>query len=72
MLWWARTQQLIALSSAEAGLNVSTKAGIEFLGIVNMGRELDSEDKVEIPCEATANIGMNLRVGADKVKHLEV
>ena len=72
LLWWARTQQLIALSSAEAELNASIKAGIESLGVVNMGRELDSEHSVEVLCDASANIGINLRVGAGKVKHLGV
>ena len=72
LLWWARTQQLIALSSAEAELNASIKAGIESLGVVNMGRELDSEHSIEILCDASANIGINLRVGAGKIKHLGV
>ena len=64
--------QLIALSSAEAELNASIKAGIESLGAVNVGRELDSEHKVEILCAASANIGIHLRVGAGKVKRLGV
>ena len=72
LLWWARTQQLVALSLAEAELHASTKARIEFLGVINMGREPDSEHKVEILCDASANIGINLRVGAGKVKHLGV
>ena len=48
LFWWARTQQLIALSSAEAELNASIEAGIEPLGVINMGRELDSEHKVNV------------------------
>ena len=46
LLWWSRTQQLIALSSAEAELNASIKAGIESLGVANMSRELDSEHSI--------------------------
>ena len=72
LLWWARTQQLIVLSSAEPELNASIKAGIESLGVVNMGREPDSEHRVQILCDASANIGNHQRVGAGKVKHLGV
>ena len=66
------TQQLSAFSSAEAELNASIKAGIESLGVANMGRELDSEHSIEVLCDAGANIGINLRVRAGKIKHLGV
>ena len=72
LLWWSRTQQLIALSSAEAELNASIKAGVESLGVANMGRELNAEHSIEVLCDASANIGINLRVGAGKIKHLGV
>ena len=36
LLWWVRTQQLIAFPAAEAELNASIKAGIECLGVVNI------------------------------------
>ena len=72
LLWWSRTQQLIALFSAEAELNASIKAGIESLDVANMGRELDSEHSIEVLCDASANIGINLKVDAKKIKHLGV
>ena len=42
LVWWSRTQQLIALSSAEAELNASIKAAVEGLGVCNMAWELGS------------------------------
>ena len=71
-LWWSCTQQLIALSSAEAEFNASIKAGIESLGVAKMGRELNSEHSIEVLCDASANLGINLRVGARKITHLGV
>ena len=70
--WWARTQQLIALSSAEAELNASIKSGIEGIGANNMGAELGEGHSLKILGDSSANIGINSRVGAGKVKHLEI
>ena len=59
-------------SSAEAELNASIKAAIESLGVAHMGRELDSDHSIEVLCDASANIGINLRVSAGMIKHLGV
>ena len=37
-----------------------------------MGRELDSEHRLEILCDVSADISIYLRVGAGKVKHFGV
>ena len=69
---WSRTQQLVSLSSAEAELNATIKAGCEGLGIANMAREMGTELRVEIRGDSSANDGILHRAGAGKVKHLSV
>ena len=70
LLFWSRTQQLIALSSAEAELNASIKAGVEGLGVANMAEEMGTTHSVRVLCDASANVGISHRSGAGKVKHL--
>ena len=72
LLFWSRTQQLIALSSAEAELNASIKAGVEGLGVANMAEEMGKAHKVRVLCDASANVGISHRAGAGKVKHLDI
>ena len=72
LLFWARTQQLIALSSAEAELNASIKAGVEGIGLMHMAREMGAEMSLEVLCDSSANCGITNRAGAGRVKHLEV
>ena len=63
---------MIALSSAEAELNASIKAGVEGLGVANMSEELGHRHGVRVLCDASANVGIAHRNGAGKVKHLGV
>ena len=69
---WSRTQQLVALSSAEAELNASVKAACEGLGFANMAREVGADVVVELLGDSSANDGILHRAGAGKVKHLSV
>ena len=69
---WARTQQLIALSSAEAELNAAVKAAQEGLGVAHVEEELGRELVVQLYGDSSANHGMIARQGAGKVKHLTV
>ena len=72
LLFWSRTQQLIAFSSAEAELNASIKAGVEGLGVANMAEEMGKAHKVRVLCDHSANVGISHRAGAGKVKHLGI
>ena len=72
LLFWARTQQLVALSSAEAELNASIKAGVEAIGVANMADGIGTPHGVRIMGDASASMGISLRSGAGKVKHLGV
>jgi hypothetical protein len=69
---WSRTQQLIALSSAEAELNASVRAGQEGIGIVNFSTEVGTPHAVEILGDSSAAQGINMRVGSGRVKHLSI
>ena len=69
---WSRTQQLVALSSAEAELNASVKAGQEGLALRNLTVELGEECFLELLGDSSANDGVIKRAGAGKIKHLSV
>ena len=69
---WARTQQLIALSSADAELNAAVKAAQEGLGVAHLEEELGRWLQVRLLGDSSANHGMIQRQGAGKVKHLTV
>ena len=69
---WSRTQQLVALSSAEAELNASVRAGQEGLGIVHFSMEVGTPHAVEVLGDSSAAYGINMRVGSGRVKHLSI
>ena len=69
---WSRTQQLIALSSAEAELNASVRAGQEGIGIINFSTETGTPHGAEILGDSSAAHGINMRVGSGRVKHLSI
>ena len=69
---WARTQQLIALSSAEAELNASVKAAQEGMSLVHLEEELGRQVIVRLLGDSSANNGIIQRQGSGKVKHLSV
>ena len=69
---WSRTQQLVALSSAEAELNASVKAGQEGLGVSNPLAEMGVPTHIQLRGDSSANHGIITRQGSGKVKHLSV
>ena len=69
---WSRTQQFVALSSAEAELNASVRAGQEGLRIVHFSMEIGAPRSVEILGDSSAAYGINMRLGSGRVKHLSV
>ena len=69
---WSRTQQLVALSSAEAELNAAVKAGQEGTGIGNLLGEMGSRYYLQLYGDSSANHGIITRQGTGKVKHLSV
>ena len=69
---WSRTQQLISLSSAEAELNASIKAGVEGIGAKILTEELGDPHTVTLYGDSSANHGIAHRVGSGRVKHLSI
>ena len=69
---WSRTQQLIALSSAEAELNAAVKAAQEGLSLKHLAEELGDSVWLRLRGDSSANDGILKRSGAGKVKHLSI
>ena len=69
---WSRTQQLISLSSAEAELNASIKAGQEGLCLSHVLSEIGNPHQVHIYGDSSASQGIASRAGVGKVKHLSI
>ena len=72
VMHYSRTQQLIALSSAEAELNASIKAAQEGLCLRNLLVELGEDSFLRLFGDSSANDGIIKRAGTGKVKHLSV
>ena len=74
VMHWSRTQQLVALSSAEAELNASIKAAQEAFGLRQMATEVGiwCTGMVEVRGDSSANDGILKRAGSGKIKHLTV
>ena len=68
---WASTQASVAISSGEAELNGTVKAGSEALGIMNLHDELGLKVTTEILMDSSAANGIAHRAGCGKAKHLE-
>ena len=69
---WSRTQQTLALSSAESELNAICKAASEGLSAKYLSAELGIPIDLELATDASASRGIIKRVGAGKIKHLTV
>ena len=72
LVHWSRTQQLVALSSAEAELNAFIKASQKGLSLNNLATELGDELGLMLKGDSSANDGILKRSAAGKVKHLSV
>ena len=72
VLHLSRTQQLVALSSAEADLIASIKAAQEGVGLKHLVEELGDSCRLRLKGDSSANDGIIKRSGTGKVKHLSV
>ena len=69
---WSRTQQVIALSSAEAELNGICKASQEGLAASQLAKELLVPESLVVKTDASAARGVVQRQGSGRIKHLSV
>ena len=72
LLHWSRTQQTVALSSAEAELNAMCKGGQEGLAAKIMVEEIGRSLSVRMRTDASAAVGVIARQEAGRVKHLQI
>ena len=72
ILTWSKTQQLVALSSAEAELSASVKAAQEKLSLKHLAEELGNQVSLRLRGDSSANDGILKRSGTGKVTHLSV
>ena len=69
---WSRTQATIALSSGEAELNASLKAGAELLAMRTLLTEMGHVIQGKLYGDSSACSGTLHREGAGRIKHLEI
>ena len=68
---WARQQNLVSLSSAEAELYGLVKASSEALGCRAMAQDYGHEKTIRLYADANATLGNVHRKGLGKVRHID-
>ena len=68
---WAKTQQVIALSSGEAELYACTKASSEAIGLQSLMKDMGCETNISVYIDATATMGMVMKDGLSGVRHID-
>ena len=69
---WARTQNHVTLSSAEAELVALVKCSAELLGARSMMRDLGVESEGLVYADSTAALAIAKRKGAGKMRHINI
>ena len=69
---WSKTQNSIALSSAEAELIAMAKLSAEALGLISLARDLGEEKIGKVWADSSAAIAIVNRLGAGKLRHIHI
>ena len=69
---WSVTQSVIALSSGEAEYYSMVKGGSTALGCQAMLQEIGVQVSMVLKCDASAAVGIVLRRGLGRVRHIDV
>ena len=69
---WSVTQSVVSLSSGEAEYYAMVKGGSVALGFQAMIGELGEKLGIELKCDASAAVGMVMRRGLGRVRHIDV
>ena len=69
---WAKTQSVIAKSSAESELYSVVKGATEGLGLATLCQDMGAEVGIKLNLDATAAKGILERQGISKVRHIDV
>ena len=68
---WAKTQSLVALSSAESELHVVIKCVSEMFGIKSALKDWGMQIAAVVKSDASAALGISQRQGLGQVRHLD-
>ena len=68
---YAKTQSLIALSSAESEFYGTLKAATEGIGMLSLLEDLGMKYKLAMKVDASAALGVIQRKGVGKIRHLQ-
>ena len=68
---WARTQQVVSLSSAEAEFYALVKCAGQALGLQAMMMDLGRDVTIYLKIDASAAAGIAMRRGLGKVRHID-
>ena len=71
LLFWSKTQAVVAMSSAEAELGAAVKASLEVLGMMSLWKDVGEATRGHVSGDASAAIGITRRMGLGKGKTLE-
>ena len=69
---WSTTQDVIATSSGEAEFYALVKCGSQSLGLKAMMEDMGIDFRIHLKTDASAAMGIGLRRGLGKVRHVEV
>ena len=69
---WSSTQQMIALSSAEAELYALLKCACQTLGIMNLALDFGIRLQATVHTDASAALAISQRQGLGKLRHIDV
>ena len=69
---WARTQNHVALSSAEAEVIALVKCSAELLGIRSMLKDFGMDSSGVVYADSSAALAITKRKGAGKLRHINI
>eukprot|EP00972_Heterocapsa_arctica_P070404 10399175-Heterocapsa_arctica.AAC.1 len=69
---WAKSQHVVALSSAEAELYAATRGATECIGVQSLMKDLREERAVRMSMGSSAALALNQREGLGKAKHIDI
>jgi hypothetical protein len=69
---WAKRQQVIALSSAEAELYAGLRTASEGLGVQSLMHDMGGQIEVEVWIDSSSALALSHKTGLGKAKHIQI
>ena len=70
--YWARKQQVVALSSAESELYAGLKTATEAIGVQSLAKDMGHASGVHLYLDSSAALSLTDRRGLGKAKHIDL